>query len=414
MPYCTVSPQRGVRYVLGGMFAALATSIYRRYCISRIELFLYGATCWIYSRNFTSSKDETPRGAYLDETRTCHRTSSLKEVRSTMPSDSIIKVSPSATLQNGIININGGLTIQIPKEFRLDGFFGKALSPRRAKKAAKTLEVATKSITESMGMYLQLYPNLSPERAYLMAITGLQFTQRNADNLLSVIDEAFALSVPDDDPDHLSDMAKDKILEGAKEADDENVRQMWADLIIGEMRNPGSFSRRTLSILAGMDTVDAQEFASVCGYSTELYVLDSPGAEYYQPIPVLSLDENRVTYNRGAISIQAIDNLVSMGLLSKSISKAYYINSITEANFLISFRFESRALCLINRNSTKRQIVFPITFTKNGRELSRLCALGNNPNVGEVAERMAESVDLEYKWCDIEESTGKLIPTASD
>ena len=55
----------------------------------------------------------------------------------------------------------------------------------------------------------------------------------------------FSLKLPgkwieNTNPDCLSDMVKDKIVAGSKEADDDNVRELWAKLMIAEIKQPGN------------------------------------------------------------------------------------------------------------------------------------------------------------------------------
>ena len=48
---------------------------------------------------------------------------------------------------------------------------------------------------------------------------------------------------------------------------DDDMQQIWAGILSGEANNPGSFSRRTVNLVADLDKRDAELFRNLCGYA---------------------------------------------------------------------------------------------------------------------------------------------------
>lgn len=292
--------------------------------------------------------------------------------------------------QAGALNIGGGNSINIAPKFELNGFIGKALSPHRARKTGESLAILNKAISESMSLYMRLSPQISPDRAYVMAVTGLQLTERQTQNLLTVFSSA-ANELDSTDADNLTDVAKDKILEGASEADDERVRKMWSRLLVKEAREPETFSKRTMTILAEMSHEDAVSFSKLCSSSTL-----SPVNAKIQLIPVLAADNNReVTYNNGLLSLDETERLAALGLISTTSWMTYQIPPGGCNNLIVN----NEIACI--RNIADREVEYklsPIRFLQEGLELSELCEVGSFSNLKQALERAVSTSGLSLEW----------------
>ena len=61
---------------------------------------------------------------------------------------------------------------------------------------------------------------------------------------------------------------------------DDDMQQIWAGILAGEANNSGSFSRRTVNLVADLDKRNAQLFRNLCGFAwmigfTEVLVFDT-------------------------------------------------------------------------------------------------------------------------------------------
>lgn len=277
--------------------------------------------------------------------------------------------SASAKGQVGLLNIDGGLSLS-PK-FQTSGFVGGILAPFSARRSAKAAKEINDAVAESMRTYMSLSPTVTAERAYVMAMTGLICTERQSDNLLAVLNAA-ADSVRDgSDPSSIPQTTRDKILLGALEADDEDVRNMWKSVILGEMDSPGRFSKRALSILSIIGSDEGRSFAKVCS----LCAGGRNGDGSPKPlVPCIYIDQSGTSYCDGAISFSEISELADLGLLVRNSARYYgqgtYF-SLCVGNHTL---FPSERLA-------KEISIGNVTFTRAGEELSTLCEVGTYPNL---------------------------------
>lgn len=59
-------------------------------------------------------------------------------------------------------------------------------------------------------------------------------------------------------------------IEGASKISDEQVQELWAKILAGEIITPKTFSKRTLDVLLRLSPEEAKLFEKVCGYVVEI------------------------------------------------------------------------------------------------------------------------------------------------
>ena len=107
---------------------------------------------------------------------------------------------------------------------------------------------------------------------------------------------------------------------------DSEMQQLWARILAGEANSPGSYSKRTVNLLADLDKVDTTLFSALCGFNWTLGVL----------VPLV-FDPKASVYMNHGINFEALKHLDSAGLVqfdstagfsargvSKSVAVDYY------------------------------------------------------------------------------------------
>lgn len=83
-------------------------------------------------------------------------------------------------------------------------------------------------------------------------------------------------------------------IDGSKFASEEEVKNLWAKILAGEVSKPGTYSIKTLKILETMDKNDAELFVNVCKASlytnSEKYYFLPSRKEYYEMFGLKLLD----------------------------------------------------------------------------------------------------------------------------
>ncbi len=88
----------------------------------------------------------------------------------------------------------------------------------------------------------------------------------------------------------------------AQDVSNAQMQQLWGKLLAAEIMQPGSFSRRTLSVVRDLGAQEAREFAALCAWRVQLW--DPPDVYLIRP----------PKENRRAPS-HDLDNLAAVGLV---------------------------------------------------------------------------------------------------
>ena len=294
--------------------------------------------------------------------------------------------SASAKGQVGVVNVEGGLSFSLNPEFKASGFVGRFLSPRKARRSAEAAKEINNAVAESMATYMSLSPTVSPERAYLMAMTGLMFTERQADNLLDILNSASESAKGGADPSAIPDIARDRILRGACEADDESVRSMWERLIMGELEQPGAYTKRAMSILSDMSRDEALIFSKLC--STSIFTNPQSNRSL---VAVLRKDNAGGTYNDGLIKVEDLDTLSSLGLITTMTWPTHHL----QGDQLVLIEVNGQILPMRNPSGEAKSIVFSqMRYLKEGLILSALCEVGSYEHLPQIVDEVITASGL--------------------
>lgn len=89
--------------------------------------------------------------------------------------------------------------------------------------------------------------------------------EKRVRNLAQIVDRARLALPPGDVPDVEPDMAwTSSYSEAAQDISDEDMQEMWARVLTGEVERPGGTSLRTLAVLRTIDQATAQLFQRLC------------------------------------------------------------------------------------------------------------------------------------------------------
>ena len=92
------------------------------------------------------------------------------------------------------------------------------------------------------------------------------------------------------------------------------MRSLWAKILAGEAEHPGSFSKRTVSIVEDMDKADAELFVAFCQF---VWTESSHAGD--SPFPMI-LDVRHEIYKSQGINHDALANLEAAGLIAYDMS----------------------------------------------------------------------------------------------
>ena len=89
---------------------------------------------------------------------------------------------------------------------------------------------------------------------------------------------------------------------------DSQMQEIWARILAGEANQPGSFSRRTLSVLSDLDKIEAEIFAKLCGFCWMVGGTLTP--------LILKRASRSPIYSRHQITFPLLSHFQTIGLLN--------------------------------------------------------------------------------------------------
>jgi hypothetical protein len=143
---------------------------------------------------------------------------------------------------------------------------------------------------------------------------------------------------------------------------DDEMQCLWAHILAGETNNPGTFSKKTVDLVAAFDKADAQLFTKICTFSWKTDIES-----------LLIYDENEV-YTTAGISYPSIAHLEDMGLV-KFESLGFATNGLPQE---VMLSYGGRHIIIELPSGVYKSGVYSfntgrVMFTQAGRQLASIC-----------------------------------------
>ncbi len=234
---------------------------------------------------------------------------------------------------------------------RMADFIGGAFEPyqivRVEKAKAKAAKVRAESEIEIAELRDRAFNRLVEEQI------------RKQQNLEAIRDKAIPLIGDSATPERMDHDWIANTVEKSQNVSDEQMQEMWARILAGEANNPGTFSRKTINILADMDKDDAELFSTLCGF---LWRLDGQWTEYVFP------DDE--FFQQKGINVLAIGDVESLGLVH--VSPTGFRTPDLPQEVVASYFGKSAQLTLLK--STGNSLLGGyVMFNGAGRQLETIC-----------------------------------------
>jgi hypothetical protein len=179
---------------------------------------------------------------------------------------------------------------------------------------------------------------------------------KKQNNIESIIAKALPQVTEESKPLDVEDDWIANFFDKCRLISDEDMQKLWAKVLAGESNQPGTFSKRTISVLAALDKSDAMMFTQLCGFNTGLG-------------PLIYDTEHKIYQDRG-IDFSSVSHLDTIGLINFSplgYSRQNLPSRVTIGYFdaVIYIEFPNAEVGSINLGR--------VLLTNSGFQLSRLC-----------------------------------------
>jgi hypothetical protein len=152
-----------------------------------------------------------------------------------------------------------------------------------------------------------------------------------------------------------------RFFEECQDINDEEMQQIWARILAGEIARPGSFGRRTLSIVRDLEKEDTHLFAKICDF-----VWHVPPTS---PIPVIP-NFNAAFVTAAGITFSTLTHLKSIGLIELDYGREYSLDVNLKA---ITPSYFGQSVSLRTQGGQERKLILGhVLFSGAGVELHRI------------------------------------------
>ena len=176
-------------------------------------------------------------------------------------------------------------------------------------------------------------------------------------------------------PDAMEDDWVANFFDKSRIVSDSEMQSLWARVLAGEANTPGTYSKRTVNLLAGFDKSDAQLFTKLCGFGWDIGIF----------IPLVFDPKSKIYIDNG-INFYALEHLESIGLVqfrSDNFVLRFPLNEVSMIHFngVLRTHYYGKLLQLdIPMNSVINFNIGQILLTRMGEELAPIC--GSKPVEG--------------------------------
>ena len=183
---------------------------------------------------------------------------------------------------------------------------------------------------------------------------------RMQSNMESIAAKAIPHLSDDAEPDRIEDDWISNFFDKSRIVSDENMQQLWGKVLAEEGNRPGSFSRKTVNLIADLDKRDAEQFTSLCRVSWTISGTLIP----------LVYDEGSSVYRQLGIDFHSVSQLEALGLVRFQVVGNFNATNLPQ-NVPASYGGRRVSLTLPRRDGNRLD-VGKVLLTNSGGELLRI------------------------------------------
>jgi len=141
---------------------------------------------------------------------------------------------------------------------------------------------------------------------------------------------------------------------------DAEMQELWAGVLAGEANTPGTYSKRTIHLVASLDKSDAILFTKLCSYVWNVGLL----------VPII-FDTKQDIYRKNEIDFPSLKHLDSLGLISFDPVSGYKNDGYSK---FAKVHYNNNFATLEFPNETGNSLsIGKVIFTKAGEQLAKIC-----------------------------------------
>jgi hypothetical protein len=184
---------------------------------------------------------------------------------------------------------------------------------------------------------------------------------KKQDNIETITKKALEDVKDDARPDAVEDDWITNFFDKCRLISNAEMQLLWSKVLAGEANSPGSYSKRTIGLLASLDKADAQLFTNLCAFG---WIIGS--------VVPLIFDEQAEIYNSAGVTFDSLKHLDEIGLVSFD-SFAGYRRLKLPQKFDVYYYGQPVHIEFQNPENNDLQIG-KVLLSKSGQELASICS----------------------------------------
>ena len=161
-------------------------------------------------------------------------------------------------------------------------------------------------------------------------------------------------------PDDIEDDWITNFFDKCRIISDDQMQELWARVLAGQGNNPGSFSRRTINLMADLDKRDADLFRNLCLFRWRVQ----------REVEPLIFDTQHEVYNECGINFGSLGQLETLGLARFHGLAGFEMLDLPKS---VTAIYGGRRVSLtMPSDSGNKLAVGEVLLTQSGRELSEV------------------------------------------
>lgn len=263
------------------------------------------------------------------------------------PEFSLVNVGPLAEPANTLI-------------MKVSDLVGGLFEPRQIRRVAKAKADAALTKARSEIEITDLH-----KRA---ARRWIEEEARRQQNMESIASRTLPLVEDTADPTAVDDDWIIHFFDQCRNVNSGQMQDLWSRALTGEANSPGSFSKRTVTALAGLDATEAKWFTTLCGYVIG----------FGRDMDPLVLDTKDPIYTSRGVTFSTLNDLASIGLIRMGGFAGFQRTGLPKE---FTVHYYGRPLHLrLPEGSGNDLEIGTVLFTRIGKELAPIC--GSEPVEG--------------------------------
>jgi hypothetical protein len=208
---------------------------------------------------------------------------------------------------------------------------------------------------------------------------------RKQKNIEEITAKALPFVTPDAKPENVETDWIAHFFDRCRLISDDEMQTLWASILTGEANKPGSFSKRTIDLVATLDKRDAQLFNRLCSY---VWHFEGKNRGVFDDLVPIIENVGVRPSGQGFIFMDLV-HLDSIGLTQFSNSIGYIRVPLTEDEDRILASYFGKKIG-IDLDASSRTLATGCTvLTQSGAELAQICKAAPLEN---------HFVDALYRW----------------